>query len=977
VNGSPLARFSYRSGTEYLELGRVLRPRTVFRVLALSWLVAFAPAFLFRTVAAADAVSEDVPVPGGIEAFATSLAIEPTPDRGRFISEITRLAHENPVSRKPGVAAFLQTLAPPSGRAARPAPAPKFEHSELVPVPLTAEIWSRAVFHRKVSREELVGAIVGDHTASLLCHGLTALDDETLAYFAEHSSILTKLAVRAAPAFGAFSGSLRVRTNRLVPPGGPDAAPLWEAVVGEKVTRPDSFMLRLFEASDGRLAYLFDTIGQLDPPRRAFALGLWMPTAGVRLERFKVLASAGIMAYRDWHLRALPFNRGSHDLAMTLMRVTVDANGVPVAPASRGFWSRVFSGSDLPDDPARHLRGIDEEPFDAAWLTDTVGSVDVRQRGDRLDQLAFGQRLFGGAADRADVLVAVRALARYRMLMLSLERIGVTAPGVYASAARHAARLGALDAHRASIAQAQFQGALAIVVKMRTARTVDEAAAQQLIERLLSLPLTSDGHYAGAIAQWVRDDVGGTVPKAQSAEAMLIAALSGPVSADGVVTRLTWEGQPYRLDLGAAERLRLERVREKQEGLPLDVAVDLASAGHALSDEKVSAENLQAVLARLTAMAADVPDRVRQEDEDHAPSGLGAQPEVRAVLRKAVGDVTRTLRTRDVKRGPRLGEPLLELSDTLLAQALLSFAYAADLGDPDGTILLADDVSRRHDFGFGVKDNEVRSRTAWMQPRQEVAPGSPWHVSGSLLGMDVALAPLALRRINFDRVLEAPRLTSNQREAFAISVAFMNPYLLRDRDRDAIVDAVERGRRRLAALAGAADLDAIASELSFDGARRRALAWTLANEPERIDSLISLTELLVLGGAPLDQLSAWGMSMLPTAGCLCLRLTPPGRWLTLMGRPQLGITAAGMADLNLQVAVRLKELQLPAALARVVLSAAMQDFIDDVKPTDEADWTTMMRTARRLTREQVEDYVAAATAAGPLMPDNGRSPGPH
>jgi hypothetical protein len=50
----------------------------------------------------------------------------------------------------------------------------------------------------------------------------------------------------------------------------------------------------------------------------------------------------------------------------------------------------------------------------------------------------------------------------------------------------------------------------------------------------------------------------------------------------------------------------------------------------------------------------------------------------------------------------------------------------------------------------------------------------------------------------------------------------------------------------------------------------------------------------------------------------------------------------------------------------------MQDFIDDVRPTDESDWITMTRSARTLTREQVEDYVAAATAAGPLMPDNDR-----
>ena len=77
---------------------------------------------------------------------------------------------------------------------------------------------------------------------------------------------------------------------------------------------------------------------------------------------------------------------------------------------------------------------------------------------------------------------------------------------------------------------------------------------------------------------------------------------------------------------------------------------------------------------------------------------------------------------------------------------LLSIAYAADVGDPDGTVLLADDVSRRHDFGFGVKDAEMRLRAAWAVPRPEVTPGVPWHVSGSLLGLDIGLAPLALRR---------------------------------------------------------------------------------------------------------------------------------------------------------------------------------------------------------------------------------------
>ena len=39
-------------------------------------------------------------------------------------------------------------------------------------------------------------------------------------------------------------------------------------------------------------------------------------------------------------------------------------------------------------------------------------------------------------------------------------------------------------------------------------------------------------------------------------------------------------------------------------------------------------------------------------------------------------------------------------------------------------------------------------------------------------------------------------------------------------------------------------------------------------------------------------------------------------------------------------------MRLPAALAKVVLAGAMQDFIDEVRPTDDADWLTLVRAAR-------------------------------
>ena len=61
--------------------------------------------------------------------------------------------------------------------------------------------------------------------------------------------------------------------------------------------------------------------------------------------------------------------------------------------------------------------------------------------------------------------------------------------------------------------------------------------------------------------------------------------------------------------------------------------------------------------------------------------------------------------------------------------------------------------------------------------------------------------------------------------------------------------------------------------------------------------------------------------------------------------------------------------------ARHVLAAAMQDFIDEVRPVNTDDWLTLVRAARGVARERLEDYIAAAAADGPLIPDSG--PGSH
>ena len=310
----------------------------------------------------------------------------------------------------------------------------------------------------------------------------------------------------------------------------------------------------------------------------------------------------------------------------------------------------------------------------------------------------------------------------------------------------------------------------------------------------------------------------------------------------------------------------------------------------------------------------------------------------------------------------------------MLADALMAWAYAISITDPASPVLLTGHVTHRHDFGLGPVDRALRLRLAWAVPKAEVMARVPWHISGSLLGLEVALS--SLRRVNTERVIDPPTLSANERDSFAVSVALLDPLALRDEDRDAIVDAVTRGRRRVARLVeDSSDLDRITAEIQMDGRRRRALQWTIANEPPRIGSLFSLTELLYLGDGPIAALNPWGTSAIGWSGCLCTRLAPPRLWRLLSGRPQLGLMAAAVPDLNLHVAMMLRELRLPAAVAKVVLEAATQDFIDEVRPTDFNDWLTLVRTAQTVSRERIEDYMATATAVGPLVPDTTNAAG--
>ena len=841
---------------------------------------------------------------------------------------------------------------------------------DTVPLPLSAALWSEIILARKVPANELFAAILGDDRATLLCYGLAALDDPTLEYLAANPAVLRTLYANAA-VFAAFGSRLTIHDGRVVTPGEAQseaARIIWEGLVEARTTEPDRFIGALLERRAGRLAYLYDVAAELDPARAAFTLSLWIQDPAVRMERSRMLAQAIAAAYPEWPSNERPFVRPLHDFGSLVMSVAVNADGSPRQPSTRQLWEQVFENQELNGDPARLLRTAERTvAIDAAWLAETVALTDVRTRGERLMQIAFAFRVFPDAgAPGDDLIVALRAFVGYRTLALGLEQMGVRQPAIYAAAARRAEALTRLEGGRAFVALSQFQGALALLVRLGRTGSLEPGRIDALLTTLSQVPLTADGRLSGAIAEWLRSEL--LVEQGDAdAEQNLLALLAGRMS--GAPRIIDWEGGQYRFDLAAAELERLQRVRRRQAGYSLDAALQLFSTARSLSAATIDLDGIKRGVAALERLQKLLPRKRPASPSEVVPGGAGDLRDPFDILEQAHQDLSRISRPRDVERAAHVAASLLEAVDIVLGEVLSSLAYALTLGNPDGPTLLGGDVARRHDFGLGSRVPGVRTGRPWALPEQHYDPGVPWHVTGSLVGLDVALAPLSLKRLEGDGLFAPPVLGSNDRETFARSVALMNPYALEDAGRDRIATAIARGRQRLRQARTGEEIDGVADAIRMDGWRRRALRWTAANDAEQTFRLLSLVELFVLGGGDVEAAHGWGVAMTPVWGCLCTRLQPPNAWRFSTGRPQVGVLGSSMPDLTLHVAAGLQELNLPAGLARSVLSTAAQQFVDTVRPNDGNDWLSLVQGVQEISRERLEDFVAAAAAVGgPLVP---------
>jgi hypothetical protein len=296
------------------------------------------------------------------------------------------------------------------------------------------------------------------------------------------------------------------------------------------------------------------------------------------------------------------------------------------------------------------------------------------------------------------------------------------------------------------------------------------------------------------------------------------------------------------------------------------------------------------------------------------------------------------------------------------------FAYAAALGQPDNAVISSFEAASRHSFGLDLPG--FGRAGVWRWPAAGADRVRDWHLTGSMLGIDVAMSQYSLVRISNRPPSTRPSINDEDRLVLTESVVLMEPALLTAADHAAIVSGLKRGRERLASLRSRADVEALAQNLSMTPLRRALFEWAAAIDLPGTVSSLSLSEIFAAGRdktVPLARFDAWGVSAEARLGCQCLQMPArpidayAGRWFS-------GVIATGFADLNLRLAEALDELHMPGALLAPVMAAAMWDFLMTVQVSDFDDVTSWITFASDLGIDRVEQYLALLTTDGPLVP---------
>jgi hypothetical protein len=201
-----------------------------------------------------------------------------------------------------------------------------------VPIYLTEREWVEASEEaaKSKSSQDLVDVILHDPSLARLYYSWAPLDPETQAAL-ERSPGLKRL-VPLAASIDFYGSYIRVRSGRVLVPGGSEAESEWAELAGAKPESPGEFIPRLLSKDDGWLAAYFDSLSRIPPVQQAHFV------QSPRLQRsYEALRGKGAAASA-----VSSVFRPDPNLLLLMTRLRWESNGDPHVPGNPQVWRRIL-----------------------------------------------------------------------------------------------------------------------------------------------------------------------------------------------------------------------------------------------------------------------------------------------------------------------------------------------------------------------------------------------------------------------------------------------------------------------------------------------------------------------------------------------------------------------------------------------------------------------------------------------------------
>jgi hypothetical protein len=777
-------------------------------------------------------------------------------------------------------------------------------------LPLSAATWTKLL--QCAAPCNLALALVSNRDAMLMYHGLMAMDNETQQWIAGHPSLLADLLEKGAPALAFAGPSLQLRKGVLSVPGGDAMREAWGRVAGERLTNTEAFVRELLRRDNGRLAWLFSALSNLDSSHLSFAV------AGGE-ESLRPLARYARNSSPEWVVAERPFWRPYFDVTLVLALADLGPRGV--LKGSDAFWKEVFRSDDL--ESWRENAG---QPLTAASLIDLVFDQPFTAR-DRWEVFSLGQRLPGVETNSPEAGRVLRGARRHPVLAQMLDRIGVTSAPLLAKLHQASARVTDSDPEGARGELGAWQGALAVIERSTLTGGLDRAAAEVALTELGALALSNP---RAELTAWL---LGSFLPRLAArpgapadAERMLFQAMAGQLTPAGQRREFTftWEDLPYAF---AAPRSLVGRMGEAR------AAQDSATLEDARVAWKIAAGDVSA--------ADTLVSRLR----DVGTPGSSAD------LARRLDGARKDRDTEALRKEARRS------AEAIVTALLPALAYAPHLAVTE-TPALGADVAFRHEFVAPEEGAGLRRMHPWQIARGQARADAGWHLEGSLLMLDLGLANWYLRHSG-EPPSSAPVFDEKDDTALAQVAAIarsggFNPIALEE-----AAQAVDRGRHAAAASLSLDALDWSLAQAGVDPWRRKALALRAAS-PAELAGLLTDAEAWRLAGAP-GRLAAS-----PAFDGSARFVTVPHSTLLMEGRRSAGVVGASSVDAQLRVAAFMRQRHLPAELFGDLAAGVLAEVIETTQALRPDDVNAIAMTVSRIDDTRMEEYLLALVGDGTL-----------